>query len=408
MLRGVLDRRPARTHGRRVAVDRQRAFDSEPQAGIEATPDESRERIVGRTAGSTPTDVRTATRPAAPSPLRQKGKRTGTADGQSPPSGAAGGPGTGAARARPSRAAERAALPDALRAVVDTFERHVRLERGLSEHTVRAYVGDTVSLLDHLVRRPGATLEDLDVGVLRSWLSRQRTAGTARSTLARRSVAARVFTAFAHRVGLLDRDPGLLLGTPKLRRPLPAVLRQGEASALAEAVTDQTPIGLRDRLIVELLYATGIRVGELVGLDIDDVDRERRLVRVFGKGGKERSAPYGVPASRALEVWLRRGRPPLATAASGSALLLGRRGRRIDPRTVRRLVHDHLAHVDGAPDVGPHGLRHSAATHLVEGGADLRTVQELLGHASLATTQLYTHVSADRLRAAFRQAHPRA
>lgn len=316
--------------------------------------------------------------------------------------------GAGTAKPTRSRAAERAALPEALGAAVDAFERHLRLERGLSGHTVRAYVGDVVSLLDHLVRRPDATLHDLDTGVLRSWLARQRTAGAARSTLARRSVAARVFTAFAHRAGMLERDPGLLLGSPKLRRPLPGVLRQAEAGTLVESVVDQTPIGVRDRLILELLYATGVRVGELVGLDVDDVDRERRLVRVLGKGGKERSVPYGVPAGRALDAWLRRGRPSIATSASGAALLLGRRGRRIDPRTVRRLVHDHLAHVDGAPDLGPHGLRHSTATHLVERGADLRTVQELLGHASLATTQLYTHVSPDRLRAAFRQAHPRA
>ncbi|HZB47523.1 MAG TPA: tyrosine-type recombinase/integrase, partial [Mycobacteriales bacterium] len=171
---------------------------------------------------------------------------------------------------------------------------------------------------------------------------------------------------------------------------------------------DDSPLGRRDRLVLELLYATGIRVGELVGLDVDDVDRHRRVVRVIGKGDKERTVPYGVPAERALEDWLQHGRPGLATAQSGPALVLGAKGRRVDPRTVRRLVHEHLARLPGAPDLGPHGLRHSAATHLLEGGADLRSVQEILGHASLSTTQIYTHVSVERLRAAYRQAHPRA
>jgi integrase/recombinase XerC len=171
---------------------------------------------------------------------------------------------------------------------------------------------------------------------------------------------------------------------------------------------EATPIGRRDRLIVELLYATGIRVSELTGLDVDDVDRDRRVLRVLGKGNKERTVPYGLAAERALDDWLRAGRPDLARAGSGAALLLGARGARIDPRTVRTVVHHRIAAVPGAPDLGPHGLRHSAATHLLDGGADLRTVQELLGHASLATTQIYTHVSVERLRKVYGQAHPRA
>ncbi|MFI5957225.1 tyrosine-type recombinase/integrase [Cryptosporangium sp. NPDC051539] len=165
---------------------------------------------------------------------------------------------------------------------------------------------------------------------------------------------------------------------------------------------------LRDSLVLELLYATGVRVSELCGLDVDDTDRERRLLRVLGKGGRERSVPYGVPAERVLGDWLEHGRPLLATPRSGPALLLGVRGGRLDPRTARQIVHDRLREVPGAPDLGPHGLRHTAATHLLAGGADLRTVQELLGHATLATTQIYTHVTVDRLRQAYRQAHPRA
>jgi integrase/recombinase XerC len=149
-------------------------------------------------------------------------------------------------------------------------------------------------------------------------------------------------------------------------------------------------------------------VGELVGLDVDDLDRERLVVRVLGKGRKERSVPYGHPAAQALERWLTAGRPKLRAEGAGGALFLGARGRRIDQRAVRTLVHRRIADVPGAPDIGPHGLRHTAATHLLEGGADLRSVQELLGHASLATTQLYTHVTTDRLRRAYRQAHPRA
>jgi integrase/recombinase XerC len=168
------------------------------------------------------------------------------------------------------------------------------------------------------------------------------------------------------------------------------------------------PEALRDRLVAELLYATGVRVSELAGLDVDDVDRHRRVLRVLGKGAKERTVPYGLAADRALDDWLARGRPALAAAGSGPALLLGVRGGRIDPRTVRRVVHQLAAAVPGAPDVGPHGLRHSAATHLLEGGADLRSVQEVLGHANLSTTQIYTHVSVERLRRTYQQAHPRA
>ena len=245
--------------------------------------------------------------------------------------------------------------------------------------------------------------------MLRSWLARLRSTGSARSTLARRAAAARTFTAFAQRAGLTETDAGAQLVSPRPHRTLPPVLREDEAVALVDRPADDDgPLGLRDRLVLELLYATGIRVGELVRLDVDDVDRHRRVVRVIGKGDKERTVPYGAPAERALDDWLRNGRPELATAGSGPALVLGAKGRRVDPRTVRRLVHEHLAHVPGAPDLGPHGLRHSAATHLLEGGADLRSVQEILGHASLSTTQIYTHVSVERLRAAFRQAHPRA
>ncbi|HEX5496948.1 MAG TPA: tyrosine recombinase XerC [Mycobacteriales bacterium] len=282
------------------------------------------------------------------------------------------------------------------------------MERGLSRHTVRAYLTDVALLLDHQRRTTGSALDRLDIAVLRGWLSRLRSDGSARSTLARRAAAARAFTAYAYRTGRLGHDPGLLLASPRPHRTLPTILHRRQACDLVESVPVDTPEGRRDRAVLELLYATGVRVGELVGMDLTDVDHPRRLVRVLGKGSRERSVPYGAPAEAALDGWLRLGRPRLARPASGAALLLGVRGGRIDPRTVRRIVHDRLVGTSDAPDIGPHGLRHSAATHLVEGGADLRAVQELLGHATLATTQIYTHVSVERLRAVYERAHPRA
>lgn len=304
------------------------------------------------------------------------------------------------------------ALPEPMVRVLADYERHLVSERDLTPHTVRAYLGDVSSLLDHCARLGQGDVTDLDLRTLRSWLARLQTTGRSRTTIARRATAARVFTAWLHRTGRLPADPGAALGSPKKLKTLPPVLRADEAESLirsaAERADDGTPVGLRDVAMLELLYATGIRVGELVGLDIDDVDDGRRVVRVLGKGRKERSVPYGVPAGRALDRWLAAGRPALRAEGSGAALFLGVRGRRIDQRAVRDLVHRRIADVPGAPDIGPHGLRHTAATHLLEGGADLRSVQELLGHASLATTQLYTHVTTDRLRRAYQQAHPRA
>jgi integrase/recombinase XerC len=306
---------------------------------------------------------------------------------------------------------------------LDAYERHVRAERGLSPHTVRAYIGDTVSLLGYLngadvlgtgtpppARGSGL---DVDLAGMRAWLAAQRTAGTGRTTLARRSAAARTFTAWAHRRGHLASDPGARLVAPRPHRKLPSVLRQDQADALLDAsqsgAAERDAVGLRDHAILELLYASGIRVSELCGLDVGDVDLDRRVLRVIGKGDKERAVPFGVPAARAVQEWLKTGRPELAaTGKSPPALLIGVRGGRLQPASVRKIVHDALGAVPGAPDMGPHGLRHTAATHLLEGGADLRSVQELLGHATLATTQLYTHVTVERLRTIHNQAHPRS
>lgn len=303
-------------------------------------------------------------------------------------------------------------VPEQFAVVLAAYERHLVSERDLTPHTVRAYLGDVSGMLAHAAALGLSSLDDLDIRTLRSWLANQQTRGKARTTMARRATAVRVFTAWALRTGRASADAGAQLGSPKAHKPLPPALDVAQARALLEAAAahadDGSPVGLRDVAILEMLYATGARVGELCGLDVDDVDRSRRVVRVFGKGRKERTVPYGLPAEQALARWLDAARPALAVPGSGAALFLGARGGRVDQRAVRTMVHRRLADVPGAPDLGPHGLRHTAATHLLEGGADLRTVQEMLGHASLATTQIYTHVTTERLRQAFHLAHPRA
>lgn len=294
------------------------------------------------------------------------------------------------------------------------FEDYLTLERNLSEHTIRAYKGDVEGVLAHAAVLGRTATPEIDLRTLRSWLAREQTLGKARTTLARRATAVRMFTAWAAHTGRTPIDVGASLASPKAHRVLPDTLDSTSLNEglehLGEAVIDPDtdgPTARRDRAIVELLYATGIRVSELCGLDIDDVDHGRRVVRVLGKGRKERTVPYGVPASRAIDAWLA-SRAEIAKPDSGPALFLGTRGKRIDPRVVRALVYKVFGDEDAGRRIGPHALRHTAATHLLEGGADLRAVQELLGHASLATTQIYTHVSRDRIKAAYRQAHPRA
>ena len=305
-------------------------------------------------------------------------------------------------------AALREELDPELSAVLIAFERFLRLERNRSAHTVQAYLGDITQLL-HYLRSAGETdLRGLDLRLLRGWLASLHQAGASRTTLARRAAAARTFSTWAFKNQLLAADVAELLVSPRPHRSIPAVLSAGEAGQVVDSLDGDEPEQLRDRLILELLYGTGIRVAELVGLDLTDLDRGRRVLRVIGKGDKQRTVPYGIPADAALQRWLDHGRPLWATAASGQALLLGQRGGRLDQRAARRVVNTATAGLAGGSGLSPHGLRHSAATHLLDGGADLRAVQELLGHASLATTQIYTHVSVDRLRASFNQAHPRA
>ncbi|MGT2460905.1 tyrosine recombinase XerC [Sinomonas atrocyanea] len=303
------------------------------------------------------------------------------------------------------------AVPEGLDGPLRSYLRHLALERGRSAHTVRAYESDLTSMLASAAEDGAVDLRALDLAMLRRWLGRQSEAGLARSTLARRSAAARSFLAWAAREGHLDADPSIRLAAPKRQAHLPEVLHRDQAERLldgaAAAAVEGDPVAVRDLALVELLYATGVRIGELVALDVDDADFGRRTIRVLGKGNKERTVPFGVPAADALTRWLG-ARTALTTSASGAALFLGARGGRLGQRQARTVVDRALRGLGDTSASGPHALRHTAATHLLDGGADLRSVQELLGHASLATTQLYTHVSVERLRASYLASHPRA
>jgi integrase/recombinase XerC len=297
--------------------------------------------------------------------------------------------------------------------LIAAFTRHLEVERSLSVHTIRAYIGDLESLVDHLQNVGVADISQLELIHLRSWLANQQVKGGARTTLSRRAVSVRLFTKWAVKNKYLAKDVAATLATPKGHRTLPEVLEIADAkvamdSLATRAAEEETPISLRDVAMVEMLYASGARVAELCGLDLGDIDYDRQTIRVLGKGNKERTIPLGNPAMRALNAYLKDARDSLKNALSANAVFLGARGKRIDQRTVRTVVYNALQAIEGIERMGPHALRHSAATHLLEGGADLRTVQEILGHASLATTQIYTHVSTERLQKAFKQAHPRA
>lgn len=307
-------------------------------------------------------------------------------------------------------------LSPAFTRLLDDFAAHLRLERGRSPHTVRAYQGDLVSLFSHAQARGLETLADVQLADLRAWLAAMSVAGAERATLQRRAACARSFFSWAQHTGRVAANPAASLRSPRVDRRLPATIEIDQARRMLDALAAhaaepaepaEAASSRRDLAMLEVLYASGIRVSELCGLDLGDLDPDRRLLRVLGKGGKERTVPIGLPASRALAAWLEV-RGVLAAPGAGQAMFVGDRGQRIDPRVVRRRVHRALARVPDAPDLGPHGLRHAMATHLLEGGADLRSVQEILGHSSLATTQIYTHVSSERMRRAYQQAHPRA
>lgn len=292
----------------------------------------------------------------------------------------------------------------------EAYATHLAEVRRLSPATVRAYSADLRDLADAV---GDADLGDVDLDALRDWLWSATRRGDARSTLARRTASARGFFAWALDAGLVHADPSLRLVAPKRGRTLPKVAAAPALDAVLDAASARAAggdaIALRDAAILEILYASALRVAELCGADVDDLDLDRRVVRVMGKGAKERVVPYGEPAARALDAYLARARPALVARGDGTAaLFLGVRGGRLGTRGAYGVVSRAVAPAVGAETIGPHALRHSAATHLLDGGADLRTVQEMLGHASLGTTQIYTHVSAERLAAAYRLAHPRA
>ncbi|HAK72037.1 tyrosine recombinase XerC [Bifidobacterium sp. UBA6881] len=322
---------------------------------------------------------------------------------------------------------------------VDAFDAYLKANRGLSANTRKAYRGDLNECMDYLADHGCADLNETTIEDLRMWMA-ESSKSHARSSMARKTVAVRCFFAWAHEHGRVRSNPAAMLMTPKIPDALPAVLNESQAERLMDRVDEESgehagareavpphgdqdaassesstasrdgkrhAVELRDAAMLELLYATGMRVGELTGLDVGDVAFSNRTAKVTGKGDKQRVIPFGAPAARALERWLEDGRPRLANGRSGGALFLGARGGRIDQRIVRRTVHEY-AHDAGVPDISPHALRHSAATHMLDGGADLREVQEMLGHSSLKTTQRYTHVSIEQLKARYAQAFPRA
>jgi integrase/recombinase XerC len=300
---------------------------------------------------------------------------------------------------------------------IDDFVGQLATLRGFSENTARSYRSDLAALAEFAAARGVASIEAIDLDLLRDWLWDASNSGLAKSTLARRTAAVRGLTAWSTRSGLTATDAAARLRAPQSDSRLPRVLTRGQIDRILDSLVALTgsgdPIALRDLAILELLYASALRVSELVGLDVGAVDLDRLTVRVTGKGSKERVVPFGVPAKKAIADYLERARPALLTRSASStgptaAVFLGSRGRRIGTRTVYDLVAGLLSGMPGSGPSGPHTLRHTAATHLLDGGADLRAVQELLGHASLGTTQIYTHVSAERLKESYRTAHPRA
>ena len=297
------------------------------------------------------------------------------------------------------------------RGLIEQYEEHLILVRNLAANSIRGYISDLESFLKHLAKLEIYEFSNLELTHIRSWLAHQQSTGISRSTLARRIVSIRAFTYWAASQGWITSDLGATLAIPKPHKSLPEVLTKADTNIVLDSVKSRrdeepTPLAIRDLAILEVLYATGIRVSELCGLNLLDIDSDRNTLQVIGKGNKQRTVPLGIPAKRTLDDYIANARPQLISSQSENAVFLGSRGKRIDQRTARQVVYQAMTAVGSS--MGPHGLRHTAATHLLEGGADLRTVQEILGHSSLATTQIYTHVSAERLQSAYKQAHPRA
>ena len=297
------------------------------------------------------------------------------------------------------------------RGLIEQYEEHLVLVRNLAANSIKGYISDLESFLKHLAKLEISEFSNLELTHIRSWLAHQQSTGISRSTLARRIVSIRAFTYWAASQGWITSDLGAALAIPKPHKSLPEVLTKADTNIVLASVKSRrdeepTPLAIRNLAILEVLYAAGIRVSELCGLNLLDIDSDRNTLQVIGKGNKQRTVPLGIPAKRTLDDYVANARPYLISSQSENAVFLGSRGKRIDQRTARQVVYEAMTAVGSS--MGPHGLRHTAATHLLEGGADLRTVQEILGHSSLATTQIYTHVSAERLQSAYKQAHPRA
>jgi integrase/recombinase XerC len=295
--------------------------------------------------------------------------------------------------------------------LLDQFSAELANSRGFSSNTVKAYRSDVADLFGFMDSKQQQSVQDIDLELIRDWLWRVSEKGFTKTTLARKSAAIRAFTAWLFKLGQLESDPVLKLRSPKASRTLPKVLSREAMSGIFEKLeplaTTDNPTGIQDLVIIEILYGSGIRVSELVGLNLEDIDYSRKILRVTGKGNKQRMVPFSDPASDALASWVRNARSQFENEMSGNALLINSRGKRVGVRQVYALVAGLLSET-AVGVAGPHALRHSAATHLLDGGADLRAVQELLGHSSLATTQIYTHVSVDRLKQGYLKAHPRA
>ena len=299
--------------------------------------------------------------------------------------------------------------------MIDAWGVYLRANLAVSEHTLRAYVSDLRSFTTYCQVDELSTENIRSVVILRAiraWLASLVQQGKSRSTISRRTASIRSFTAWAYRRGYLDSDPGLLVTSARGDQKLPQVQTPSDtAELLSYAATrmreENSPAAIRDWAILETIYATGIRVSEVCSLDTTSIDQQGMTLRVIGKGNKERVVPFTRACLSALQAWLSHGRPSLAIPEAGRALFVGDKGRRIDPRVIRAMIHRMCAQA-GVRDLAPHALRHTAATHILAGGADLRAVQEMLGHSSLQTTQRYTHVDAQRLSAIYKQAHPRA
>ena len=299
--------------------------------------------------------------------------------------------------------------------LIDAWSVYLRANLAVSEHTLRAYISDLRSFTTYCQVRE-LSQENIrrvvTLRAIRSWLASLVQEGKSRSTISRRTASIRSFTAWAYRRGYLDSDPGLLVTSARGDQKLPQVQTPSDTAELlsfaaTRAREENSPATIRDWAILETIYATGIRVSEVCSLDTTSIDQQGMTLRVIGKGNKERVVPFTRACLSALQAWLSHGRPSLAIPEAGRALFVGDKGRRIDPRVIRAMIHRMCAQA-GVRDLAPHALRHTAATHILAGGADLRAVQEMLGHSSLQTTQRYTHVDAQRLSAIYKQAHPRA